>query len=495
MRKRAGPTHPEQEFKTLDTPQDIVSFDGLGLSALALESLKRAGYEKPTPIQMKAIPPALQGRDVIGCAATGTGKTAAFVLPLIERLASKAVTVALVLAPTRELAVQIAEHVERFGGKRGIRSVTLIGGVGMGPQISGLRAKPQIIIATPGRLIDHMEQRNANLDTVDALVLDEADRMLDMGFKPQLTRILQRLPRKRQTMLFSATMAGEVADFARGSLHQPVRVEVNVSGTMAARAEQRVYHVTQSEKTALLMTLLKDDQDSTLVFTRTKRRADKVAKALQRFGEKVERIHADRSQNQRQAALDGFRDGLYRVLVATDIAARGIDVADIGHVVIYDLPHVPADYVHRIGRTARAAASGRASSFVSPEEEPLLRDIERLTKTEVPRAKVPRESEIFQKAMAAEAAKPQHAHAAQRHGGGGGGGGGQSHHGRSGGGGGRSGGGRGGGGGQRGGGGGGGGGKRHGHSGGGGSSGGGGGGGGGSKPSGATVFSGGPRRR
>jgi ATP-dependent RNA helicase RhlE len=410
---------------------DTHTFDSLGLSPDALSTLQRVGYLTPTPIQAKAIPPALEGRDVIGCAATGTGKTAAFALPLIDRLVAGKLHHVLVLAPTRELALQIAEHVQTFGGSRGIRSATLIGGVGMGGQIDALRRNPQIVIATPGRLIDHMDQRHARVDTVDALVLDEADRMLDMGFKPQLTRILNKLPRKRQTMLFSATMAGEVADFARGSLHQPVRVEVSPSGTTAARATQRVYAVTQNEKTPMLITLLKADNDSTLVFTRTKRRADKVARQLERAGETVARIHADRSQNQRQAALDGFKDGRYRVLVATDIAARGIDVAEIGHVVIYDLPHVAADYVHRIGRTARAAASGLASSLVSPEEMGLLKDIERLTRSEIPRVPVPRDSPIFQQALTAQPkAHPQpqpsarHRHQdkpAHKHGAGGGG--------------------------------------------------------------------------
>ncbi|MBK7863295.1 MAG: DEAD/DEAH box helicase [Archangiaceae bacterium] len=455
------------------------TFDALGLSAAALHALAQASYQKPTPIQAKAIPHVLAGRDVIGCAATGTGKTAAFVLPLLERLASKQLHRALVLVPTRELANQISEHVERFGAARGMRCATLIGGVGMGGQLAELRADPQLIIATPGRLIDHLEQRTVKVDSVDALVLDEADRMLDMGFKPQLTRILQRLPRNRQTLLFSATMAGEVAEFARQSLHQPVRVEVNTSGTLAARATQKVYELQQTEKTALLITLLDSSDDSTLVFTRTKRRADKVARSLERAGLSVERIHADRSQGQRERALDGFKNGTYRVLVATDIAARGIDVADIGHVVIYDLPHVPADYVHRIGRTARAAATGRASSFVAPEEMDLLRAIEKLTKTPVPREKVPRDSEVFQRESAAEAARKEH---------GGGGGGGGGHHAR-----GRqqhhakkphgSGGGRHGGGGKRHGGGGGGGPKQHSASSGGGSG------------SGKSVFSGGPRRR
>jgi ATP-dependent RNA helicase RhlE len=427
------------------SPTSPPAFSSLGLSPAALQALARAAYVTPTPIQARAIPPALAGQDVIGCAATGTGKTAAFVLPLVDRLAAHQLRRVLVLAPTRELANQIAEHVDRFGAAHHLKSATLIGGVGMGGQLHELRQNPQFIIATPGRLIDHLEQRNVSFEHVDALVLDEADRMLDMGFKPQLTKILQRLPKQRQTLLFSATMAGEVAQFAASHLHHPVRVEVNSSGTTAARADQLAYAVGQNEKTALLLALLAESDDSTLVFTRTKRRADKVAKVLERAGESVARIHADRSQSQREAALEGFRTGRYRVLVATDIAARGIDVADIGHVVIYDLPHVPADYVHRVGRTARAAASGRASSFVSPEEQPLLRDIEKLTKAPLPRAQVPRSSEAFVRAMQAEAQRaaqhppqPQRHHPQQRkkHGGGGGGGGssGGGHHRKSGGG-------------------------------------------------------------
>ena len=384
------PTHPD-------------SFLSLGLTPVSLRALEHAGYAAPTPIQGKAIPPALEGKDVIGCAATGTGKTAAFVLPMVERLAGKTGIRALILAPTRELALQIEEHVVRFGGPHKVRCACVIGGVNMGPQVQALSAKPQIVIATPGRLIDHLDQRTVTLDGVEVLVLDEADRMLDMGFKPQLTRILARVPKERQTMLFSATMAGEVADFARAALRHPVRVEVTRSGTTAERADQRVFLVGQPEKTALLMALLAQDGDSTLVFTRTRRRADKVTKALLRAKHAVACIHSDRSQSQRQQALQGFRSGRFRVLVATDIAARGIDVEEIGHVVNYDLPHVPADYVHRVGRTARAAASGRASSFCAPDEEALLRDIERFTQKPIARTPLPRDSEVFRTEMARQA--------------------------------------------------------------------------------------------
>jgi len=384
------------------------SFSTLGLSSESQAALSRAGYRHPTPIQARAIPLALAGKDVIGCAATGTGKTAAFVLPLVERLAGKRGTLALVLAPTRELATQIDEHAARFGAARGVRTALLIGGVAIGPQQLALQTRPQLLIATPGRLIDHLESRNVSLDDIELLVLDEADRMLDMGFKPQLNRILAAVPRDRQTLLFSATMAGEVAAFARSHLRHPSRVEVSPSGTAAERAEQRVYLVPQAEKAALLLTLLAEDDLSTLVFTRTKHRTDRVARLVERAGHKVSRLHSNRSQNQRQHALDGFKDGKFRVLVATDIAARGIDVAEIGHVVNFDLPHVPEDYVHRIGRTARMAASGKASSFCGPEETGQLRDIEKLMRKPVPRAQVPRGSEVFASHLRAAAERSIH---------------------------------------------------------------------------------------
>jgi ATP-dependent RNA helicase RhlE len=371
------------------------SFADLGLSQKALHALERAGFEHPTPIQSQAIPPALAGKDVIGTAATGTGKTAAFVLPILERLTGRTGTRALVLAPTRELALQIGEEVERFGKGRHLRGAVVIGGVGMGQQSAAFRDRVEIVVATPGRLVDHLQQKTARLDEIEILVLDEADRMLDMGFAPQLARILAKLPKARQTLLFSATKGGEVADFARAHLRAPVLVEVVRSGTTAERAVQHVFLATQEEKLPLLLALLEADDLSTLVFTRTKRRADKVAKAVERAGHKVARIHADRSQGQRRMALEGFKDGTYRVLIATDIAARGIDVAEIGHVVNFDLPHVAEDYVHRVGRTARAAASGRASSFAAPEEKDLLRGIERLTRVELPRADVPRGSAAF----------------------------------------------------------------------------------------------------
>jgi ATP-dependent RNA helicase RhlE len=388
------------------------SFEELNLSPKTLSALKGAGFEHPTPIQAQAIPHALAGRDVIGIAATGTGKTAAFLLPIIERLGDRKGTRALVLAPTRELALQIGEELRRFARGRHLRGAVVIGGVGMGAQTDAFQKGSEVVVATPGRLVDHLQQGTARLDQIEVLVLDEADRMLDMGFRPQLDRILARLPQPRQTMLFSATTDGEVAEFSRKVLREPARVEVHRSGTTAARAVQQIYFASSREKMALLLALLQADEESTLVFARTKRRADKILKALKRAGAKAAVIHSDRSQGQRRMALDGFKDGTYRVLVATDIAARGIDVSDIGHVVNFDMPHVAEDYVHRVGRTARHAASGRASSFVAPEERDQLRGIEQLTRAEIPRADVPRDSDVFKAEMERAAASEAHPGAA-----------------------------------------------------------------------------------
>ena len=397
-----------------------MTFAELGLSKKSLVALEKAGFEAPTPIQAQAIPPALAGRDVIGAAATGTGKTLAFVLPILERLFGKLGTRALILAPTRELADQIQEQIERFRHGHHLRSAVVIGGVGMGPQTKAFKSAVEIIVATTGRLNDHLDSGSARLSGIEILVLDEADRMLDMGFLPQLKRILKHVPKVRQSLLFSATMAGEVATFAKENLNNPVRIEVARSGTTSERATQQVFLVGQEEKTALLLALLEQDQLSTLVFTRTKRRADKVAKALARAKHTVAVIHADRSQGQRRTALESFRSGDSRVLVATDIAARGIDVAEIGHVVNFDLPHVPEDYVHRIGRTARASASGRASSFAAPDEHDLLRGIEKFTRKAVERAAVPREDDAFKNELTRRVEDP--AERGRRHGGGGGGG-------------------------------------------------------------------------
>ncbi len=363
-----------------------MSFDSLGLSARAVQNALRAGFVTPTPIQVAAIPVALAGRDLLGCAQTGTGKTAAFVLPTLERLAANPDATALVLAPTRELAQQIADTVRTLSGGAA-RIATILGGASMSQQMHSLRAAPQWIIATPGRLIDHIERHTARMGNVRVLVLDEADRMLDMGFAPQLRRILAVVPSDRQTLLFSATMPGPNdpgwRDIVKAGLRDPVRVAVDPP-RVAARAEQSLWMVDQSSKTNALLALLGEESGSVLVFTRTKHRADRVARQLSQAGHSSDRIHGNRSQGQRERALGGFRSNEVRILVATDIAARGIDVDDIALVVNYDLPADAEDYVHRIGRTARAQRSGRAVSFVMPEETPALRLIERLVGERLP---------------------------------------------------------------------------------------------------------------
>ncbi|MFE8600750.1 DEAD/DEAH box helicase [Archangium violaceum] len=372
------------------------TFDQLGLSPESLDAIRRARFERPTPIQAQAIPPALAGRDVIGCAATGTGKTAAYVLPLVERFAGRKGTLGLVLAPTRELVQQIAGPVEFFGGPRGVTHAVVIGGEDMSAQAEALKRRPTLVLATPGRLVDLLGSRVAAFPQLEALVLDEADRMLDMGFQPQLEAILAALPRRRQTLLFSATLGPDVSRFAREELNRPVRVEVTRSGTPAERAEQRLYVVKPEEKSALLLTLLAKDEATALIFAASKERADKVHKALERAGYSCGVLHADRTQSQRSQTMKAFRDGTYRCLVATDIAARGLDVEDVGHVINYDLPHAPEDYVHRIGRTARASASGVASTFVTAKDRLMTERIEQIMRAGIPRATVPREDPVFQ---------------------------------------------------------------------------------------------------
>ena len=379
----------------------VQTFSDLALTPAMRDAIARAGYSTPTPIQAQVIGPILEGRDVIGCAQTGTGKTAAFAIPMIEiltrggaRLApadsrptrlSAAGPRALVLAPTRELALQIAETFDTLGRAQGVVTVVLIGGESMGPQLSGLQRRPDVIVATPGRLFDHVERRTLGLGTLRIVVLDEADRMLDMGFAPQVERILRVTPLDRQTLCFSATMPTAVEMLVRRHLVRPVRVEVGVIAKPVAKVTQVLYQAPIQQKTPLLLKLLGEEGGQTLVFTRTKHRADRVARAVGAAGHRVTRLHADRSMSQRREALDGFRSGRYRVLIATDIAARGIDVPAIAHVVNFDMPHTAEDYIHRIGRTARAEASGRATSFAAPEEHEQLRTIERHLGHPVPR--------------------------------------------------------------------------------------------------------------
>jgi ATP-dependent RNA helicase RhlE len=342
-------------------------------------ALRAAGYHVPTSIQAGTIAAALSGRDVIGAAQTGTGKTAAFLIPTVERLRAMRLDgrhgAALVLAPTRELAEQTHGWTQRLGSD--LRAALVVGGVAYGPQLAALRNRPAVLIATPGRLVDHIERGTVPLRDIRILVLDEADRMLDMGFKPQLDRIMQALPTPRQTLLFSATMAADLGTLTRLHLRGPVRVSVGPQAVPPKRTVQDVYLVEQHGKMPLLLSLIERNSGNVLVFARTKHRTDRVARTVRQAGHAVQRLHADRSQSQRREALEGFRDGRYRVLVATDIAARGIDVAGIGRVINYDLPHTVADYVHRVGRTARAEAQGHATSFATPEDRAQLQAIER----------------------------------------------------------------------------------------------------------------------
>lgn len=364
------------------------NFHALGLSEAILQDLAAAGFSSPTPIQQQAIPPALAGRDVIGCAQTGTGKTAAFVIPMVERLAalSKGQPQALILAPTRELALQTLTTIEKLGRSRRMSATVIVGGADMQAQVRGLRQRPEILVATPGRLLDHMWSGNILLSSIKMLVLDEADRMLDMGFAPQINQILDALPEDRQTLLFSATLPADLARLAQASVNNPVRVMVAPSATTADGITQAVHHTSHDAKADLLLSLLGADEDTALVFTRTKHRADRLGRMLGSEGHRVAVLHGDRSLSQRRAALEGFKRGTFRVLVATDIAARGIDVANIGHVINFDLPNCPEDYVHRIGRTARMKTTGRATSFVTREDHEQLRDIERLLGHAVPLA-------------------------------------------------------------------------------------------------------------
>ncbi len=370
---------------TLSSP---LTFSSLDLSEAILQDIDRAGFSNPTPIQAQAIPPGLEGRDVLGCAQTGTGKTAAFVIPMVERLAGVQVGPprGLILAPTRELALQIQTAVDQLGRRRRVFATTIVGGADMQAQVRALRQRPDIIVATPGRLLDHMWNGNINMNGFQILVLDEADRMLDMGFAPQINQILDALPEERQTLLFSATMPTDLADLARVSVKNPVRVMVAKPATPVAGVTQMLHHTTSEDKTALLLRLLQEQDGSVLVFTRTKHRADRVGRTLEQRGHRVAVLHGNHGLSARRRALEGFRRGRYRILVATDIAARGIDVANIEHVINYDLPNCPEDYVHRIGRTARMEALGRASSFVTAEDSRQIRAIERLLGRAVPRA-------------------------------------------------------------------------------------------------------------
>ncbi len=369
-----------------------MSFESFQLHPDLLRGINALGYEKPTPIQTQAIPSAMAGRDLLACAQTGSGKTAAFLLPVLHQILdqSRDTTRALVVTPTRELAAQVAADLQDLARFTPLRAAAVFGGVKMGPQEKAFRRGVDVIVATPGRLLDHLSRPYANLDSVEYLILDEADRMLDMGFLPDIRRILGQLPKRRQTLLFSATISREIASLAGGMMREPVSVEVERSDTAVELIEQSIYPVEQHRKTALLLDLLqKGEVVDALVFTRTKRRADRVAKQLTNKGVNAERIHGNRSQGQRTAALAGFKKGRIKVLVATDVASRGIDVEALGHVVNYDVPGAPEDYIHRIGRTGRAEVKGNAFTFVSLQEEADVRNIERVLRRKLPRIRVP----------------------------------------------------------------------------------------------------------
>jgi ATP-dependent RNA helicase RhlE len=376
-----------QPYTERKIPLVTVTFSALGLAEPILRALTDANYEQPTPIQAQAIPHLLAGRDLLGIAQTGTGKTAAFALPILQRLAAdrgelrRGTMRVLILTPTRELAVQIGESVRTYGRNLGLRSAVIFGGVGPRPQIDALARGLDILVATPGRLLDLMAQGHARLDRVSVLVLDEADRMLDLGFIVPIRRIVAKLPQQRQSLLFSATMPKEIEQLANGLLRDPVRIAVTPAATTVERIEQRVHFIATADKRTALAQMLRDPAIArALVFTRTKHGADRVTQHLERGGVPVAAIHGNKAQNARQRALGDFRDGRIRVLVATDIAARGIDVDGITHVFNFDLPNVAESYVHRIGRTARAGADGIAISFCDVSERPLLRDIEKLTR-------------------------------------------------------------------------------------------------------------------
>ncbi len=366
-----------------------MSFSSFKLDPSLLRGVAALGFTEPTPIQRDGIPPALEGRDLLACAMTGSGKTAAFALPILQRLLGKkrGTTRALVLAPTRELAAQIVEHFNALGRHSGLKAAAIYGGVGMQPQERALRSGVDIIVACPGRLLDHFQYSYAKLAGLEILVLDEADRMLDMGFLPDIRRILKHLPPVSQTLFFSATLPPPIRELSREMLRNPVALNVERPAAPATGVSQAVYAVRQEVKSALLLELLRREKAiaNALVFTRTKHRANRLAQFLHRNGVACERVHGNRTQAQRTEALAGFKGGRFRVLVATDIAARGIDVEGLSHVVNFDVPHVPEDYIHRVGRTARAGATGEALTFVSPEETNELRAIERTVAKVLPR--------------------------------------------------------------------------------------------------------------
>jgi ATP-dependent RNA helicase RhlE len=364
-----------------------MNFDKFGFDPRLLRSLTRAGFLMPTPVQSASIPAVLSGRDVVCSAQTGTGKTAVFVLPILQKLLTgpRSRTRALILTPTRELAEQIHETIRNFGEGTKIRSATIYGGVGAAPQIQALEKGVEILVACPGRLLDHIEHRRTRFNELELLVLDEADRMLDMGFLPSVRRILKHLPNKRQTLLFSATFPLEIEKLAAETLDHPQRIAVGLSRP-AHTVSHALFPVAPHLKTPLLMSLLKQtDTRSVLIFTRTKHRAQRLAQQIERSGYKVTSLHSDRSQSQRQSALNGFREGAYQIMVATDIAARGLDVETISHVINFDMPDTADAYLHRIGRTGRAERAGDAFTLSTPEDEDMIKTLEKIMNRPLPR--------------------------------------------------------------------------------------------------------------
>ena len=366
------------------------TFDELGIAPKLLEILARYKFFHPTPIQEQSIPPAIAGKDLMGIAQTGTGKTLAFGIPMIQRIAqSQGGIMGLVVLPTRELALQVDQTLKKIGESIGLRTAILIGGENPAKQHKALSLKPQIIIATPGRMIDHLEHSHLNLSKVGILVLDEADRMLDMGFAPQLKKILNSIPKQRQTMLFSATMPQSIVAMAKSCMSLPLRVEVAPSGTTVKSVTQELFFVDGKDKISLLANILNQYTGSVLIFCRTKFGAKKITHKIKALGHTANEIHSNRSLNQRLEALEGFKIGRYRILIATDIAARGIDVSNIQLVLNYDLPDNPEDYIHRIGRTARAGRTGHAISFATPDQHGDIKGIERLIRTALPVSPTP----------------------------------------------------------------------------------------------------------
>ena len=368
-----------------------MSFAALGLSEKMLEGVRAMGYSEPTPIQLRAIPLVLSGRDVIGSAQTGTGKTAAFALPILSKLGSHnpVGTRALILEPTRELAAQVETAIRDYSRFTDLKTTVVFGGVGYGKQNDELKAGADIVAATPGRLLDHLEQGTLKLDKVEFLVLDEADRMLDMGFLPDVRRLVEQGPRKRHTALFSATIPPQIEPLIQWAMHSPETIEIGARRSPAENVKHVIYPVSDTQKTDLLLALLESvNYDSVIIFCRTKHGADRVATTLKRANHAVAVLHSNRTQKEREQALEGFREGKFEVLVATDIAARGLDIADVSHVINYDVPQHPEDYIHRIGRTGRAEATGDAFTIMIAEDAPHVFAIERFISQKIPRVKM-----------------------------------------------------------------------------------------------------------